>query len=54
VNRARGHAVSADAEFGAIHGPTIFDAVREPGLKLVSEPAVECLVIDSVERPTED
>lgn len=36
-------------------GPTIFDAVRELGLKLESEKGpVEHLVIDSVERPTED
>jgi uncharacterized protein (TIGR03435 family) len=36
-------------------GPTIFDAVRELGLKLESERGpVEHLVIDSVERPTED
>jgi uncharacterized protein (TIGR03435 family) len=36
-------------------GPTMFDAVRELGLKLESEKGpVEHLVIDSVERPTED
>ena len=36
-------------------GPTMFDAVRELGLKLESERGpVEHLVIDSVERPTED
>jgi uncharacterized protein (TIGR03435 family) len=36
-------------------GPTIFDAVRELGLKLDSEKGpVDHLVIDSVERPTED
>ncbi len=36
-------------------GPTVFDAVRELGLKLESERGpVEHLVIDSVERPTED
>jgi uncharacterized protein (TIGR03435 family) len=36
-------------------GPTIFDAVRELGLKLDSvRGPVEHLVIDSVERPTED
>jgi uncharacterized protein (TIGR03435 family) len=36
-------------------GPTIFDAVRELGLKLESERGpVEHLVIESVERPTED
>ena len=36
-------------------GPTIFDALRELGLKLESERGpVEHLVIDSVERPTED
>jgi len=36
-------------------GPTIFDAVRELGLKLESERGpVEHLVIDSIERPTED
>jgi uncharacterized protein (TIGR03435 family) len=36
-------------------GPTMFDAVREMGLKLESERGpVEHLVIDSVERPTED
>jgi uncharacterized protein (TIGR03435 family) len=36
-------------------GPTIFDAVRELGLKLESDRGpVEHLVIDSVERPTED
>jgi uncharacterized protein (TIGR03435 family) len=36
-------------------GPTIFDAVRELGMKLESERGpVEHLVIDSVERPTED
>jgi uncharacterized protein (TIGR03435 family) len=36
-------------------GPTIFDAVRELGLKLESERGpVDHLVIDSVERPTED
>jgi uncharacterized protein (TIGR03435 family) len=36
-------------------GPTIFDAVRELGLKLEPERGpVEHLVIDSVERPTED
>jgi uncharacterized protein (TIGR03435 family) len=36
-------------------GPTIFDAVRELGLKLELERGpVEHLVIDSVERPTED
>ena len=36
-------------------GPTVFDAVRELGLKLESEKGpVEHLVIDSVERPTED
>jgi uncharacterized protein (TIGR03435 family) len=35
--------------------PTMFDAVRELGLKLESERGpVEHLVIDSVERPTED
>jgi uncharacterized protein (TIGR03435 family) len=36
-------------------GPTVFDAVRELGLKLESEKGpVEHLVIDSVEKPTED
>jgi uncharacterized protein (TIGR03435 family) len=36
-------------------GPTMFDAVRELGLKLESERGpVEHLVIDSLERPTED
>ena len=36
-------------------GPTMFDAVRELGLKLEAERGpVEHLVIDSVERPTED
>ncbi|HKH74315.1 MAG TPA: TIGR03435 family protein [Vicinamibacterales bacterium] len=36
-------------------GPTMFDAVRELGLKLESERGpVEHLVIDNVERPTED
>jgi uncharacterized protein (TIGR03435 family) len=36
-------------------GPTMFDAVRELGLKLETERGpVEHLVIDSVERPTED
>ena len=36
-------------------GPSMFDAVRELGLKLESERGpVEHLVIDSVERPTED
>jgi uncharacterized protein (TIGR03435 family) len=36
-------------------GPTMFDAVRELGLKLESiRGPVEHLVIDSVERPTED
>jgi uncharacterized protein (TIGR03435 family) len=36
-------------------GPTMFDAVRELGLKLDSEKGpVDHLVIDSVERPTED
>ena len=36
-------------------GPTIFDAVRELGLKLESERGpVEHLVIDGVERPSED
>jgi uncharacterized protein (TIGR03435 family) len=36
-------------------GPTMFDAVRELGLKLESERGpVEHLVIDSVEKPTED
>ena len=36
-------------------GPTMFDAVRELGLKLESERGpVEHLVIDSVDRPTED
>lgn len=36
-------------------GPTMFDSVRELGLKLESERGpVEHLVIDSVERPTED
>src|SRR6185503_10402317 len=36
-------------------GPTMFDAVRELGLKLESERGpVEHFVIDSVERPTED
>jgi uncharacterized protein (TIGR03435 family) len=36
-------------------GPTIFDAVRELGLKLESERGpVDHLVIDSVGRPTED
>ena len=36
-------------------GPTMFDAVRELGLKLESERGpVDHLVIDSVERPTED
>jgi uncharacterized protein (TIGR03435 family) len=36
-------------------GPTIFDSLRELGLKLESERGpVEHLVIDSVERPTED
>jgi uncharacterized protein (TIGR03435 family) len=36
-------------------GPTMFDAVRELGLKLESARGpVEHLVIDSVERPTED
>lgn len=36
-------------------GPTMFDAVRELGLKLESERGpIEHLVIDSVERPTED
>ncbi len=36
-------------------GPTVFDAVRELGLKLESERGpVEHLVIDSVQRPTED
>jgi uncharacterized protein (TIGR03435 family) len=36
-------------------GPSVFDAVRELGLKLESERGpVEHLVIDSVERPTED
>lgn len=36
-------------------GPTIFDALRELGLKLEAERGpVEHLVIDSVERPTED
>jgi uncharacterized protein (TIGR03435 family) len=36
-------------------GPTMFDAVRELGLKLESERGpVEHLVIDAVERPTED
>jgi len=36
-------------------GPTVFDAVRELGLKLESDRGpVEHLVIDSVERPTED
>ena len=36
-------------------GPTMFDAVRELGLKLESiRGPVEHLVIDSVEKPTED
>jgi uncharacterized protein (TIGR03435 family) len=36
-------------------GPTIFDSLRELGLKLESERGpVEHLVIDSVQRPTED
>jgi len=36
-------------------GPTMFDAVRELGLKLEAERGpVDHLVIDSVERPTED
>ncbi len=36
-------------------GPSVFDAVRELGLKLESERGpVEHLVIDSAERPTED
>ena len=36
-------------------GPTMFDAVRELGLKLESERGpVEHLVIESVERPTEN
>jgi uncharacterized protein (TIGR03435 family) len=36
-------------------GPTMFDAVRELGLKLEAERGpVEHLVIDSVEKPTED
>jgi uncharacterized protein (TIGR03435 family) len=36
-------------------GPTIFDAVRELGLKLEAERGpVEHLVIDSVERPVDD
>ena len=36
-------------------GPSIFDAVRDMGLKLEAERGpVEHLVIDSVERPTED
>jgi uncharacterized protein (TIGR03435 family) len=36
-------------------GPTMFDAVRELGLKLEADRGpVEHLVIDSVERPTED
>ena len=36
-------------------GPTVFDAVRDLGLKLEAERGpVEHLVIDSVERPTED
>ena len=36
-------------------GPTVFDSVRELGLKLEAERGpVEHLVIDSVEKPTED
>jgi uncharacterized protein (TIGR03435 family) len=36
-------------------GPTVFDAVRDLGLKLETEKGpVEHLVIDSVEKPTED
>jgi uncharacterized protein (TIGR03435 family) len=36
-------------------GPTMFDAVRELGLKLETEKGpVEHLIVESVERPTED